>query len=213
MSYPQVVVASPPVSATTPPHSVSSLKTHSALTIKPPLQESNATSTMTLPIQDNITGAIITTTMGPIGITFATDTPEAVANFKKLALSGFYDGTRFHRIIRDFMIQGGDPLSKDVSQKTKWGSGGPGYTFKDETSPTDQFTQKVVAMANSGKDTNGSQFFIVTAVAGTPWLAGKHTVFAYVIDGFDVALRIQNLQTDGRDMPLQDVIIEKIELK
>lgn len=174
-------------------------------------ESSNASSTMTIP--DNVTKALITTNMGQIEITFGSSTPETVDNFKKFAASGFYEGTRFHRVIRDFMIQGGDPFSKEVSKKAVWGTGGPGYTFQDEIYPTDRFVQGVVAMANSGPNTNGSQFFIVTAVAGTPWLAGKHTIFAHVTKGFDIVLRIQDLQTDGSDKPLNDVIVEKVELK
>ncbi len=173
----------------------------------------NPNSTSTMEIPEKFTQAVITTNKGVIEITFATTTPETVKNFAKLAVSGFYDGTRFHRVIRDFMIQGGDPLSKDIANKNSWGTGGPGYTFKDETSRSDIFTQGTVAMANSGPNTNGSQFFIVTAVAGTPWLVGKHTVFAHVTRGFDIILRIQDLQTDGRDQPLQEVIIEKVDIK
>jgi cyclophilin family peptidyl-prolyl cis-trans isomerase len=159
------------------------------------------------------TTAIFTTNKGVIEITFATSTPVTVENFIKLATSGFYNGTRFHRVIHDFMIQGGDPLSKDISKKNMWGQGGPGYSFKDEVSQSDVFTQGVLAMANSGPNTNGSQFFIVTAAAGTPWLVGKHTVFGHVTKGLDVALRIQDVQVDGSDKPLQDIILEKVEIK
>lgn len=175
------------------------------------LPPEGATSTMNLP--EKITSAVISTNKGDIEIVFATNTPETVTNFAKLAASGFYDGTRFHRVIRDFMIQGGDPLSKDVAKKNMWGTGGPGYTFKDETSPSDVFTQGVIAMANSGPNTNGSQFFIVTAIAGTPWLTGKHTIFGRVTAGLDVALRIGDMQTDGANRPLQDVIVNKITIK
>jgi cyclophilin family peptidyl-prolyl cis-trans isomerase len=170
-----------------------------------------STSSPSLP--DKITSATITTNKGVIEITFATNTPITVENFAKLAATGFYDGTRFHRVIRDFMIQGGDPLSKDLALKNRWGTGGPGYTFQDETSPNDVFVPGVVAMANAGANTNGSQFFIVTAQAGTPWLAGKHTIFGRVTSGMDVVLRIQDVQTDGLDRPLQDVIVEKVEIK
>ncbi len=171
------------------------------------------TTTKTMELPEKITSATITTNKGDIEITFASGTPETVKNFAKLALSGFYDGTRFHRVIRDFMIQGGDPLSKDVANKNSWGTGGPGYSFKDETSPSDVFSQGTLAMANSGPDTNGSQFFVVTAIAGTPWLAGKHTVFGHVTKGLDVALRIGDMQTDGADRPMQDVIVEKVIIK
>lgn len=172
----------------------------------------NSTST-TMQVPDKITSATITTNKGDIEITFSTNTPETVKNFAKLAVSGFYDGTRFHRVIRDFMIQGGDPLSKDVANKARWGTGGPGYTFNDEASPNDVLSQGTLAMANAGPNTNGSQFFIVTAIAGTPWLAGKHTVFGHVTKGLDVALRIGDMQTDGTDKPLQDVIVQHITIK
>ncbi|MFA6608809.1 MAG: peptidylprolyl isomerase [Candidatus Paceibacterota bacterium] len=175
-------------------------------------KQSNSTTTaMQLP--EKITSAIITTNKGVIEITFSTKAPETVKNFAKLALENFYNGTRFHRVIRDFMIQGGDPLSKDLAQKDRWGTGGPGYTFGDEISQDDVFSQGTLAMANSGPNTNGSQFFIVTAVAGTPWLTGKHTVFGHVTSGLDVVLRIGDMQTDGTDKPIQDVIVEKIEIK
>lgn len=171
----------------------------------------NSTTTMEIP--EKITSATITTNKGDIEITFSTSAPETVKNFAKLALSGFYNGTRFHRVMRDFMIQGGDPLSKDVANKNSWGTGGPGYTFEDEISQNDVFTQGTFAMANAGPDTNGSQFFIVTAIAGTPWLIGKHTIFGHVTKGLDVALHIGDMQTDGADRPLQDVIVERIEIR
>jgi peptidylprolyl isomerase len=164
-------------------------------------------------IPEKITSAVITTNKGIIEVTFATNTPVTVANFAKLAGSGFYNGTKFHRVIRDFMIQGGDPLSKDDSKKAVWGTGGPGYTFKDEIGSNDVFSQGVLAMANAGPGTNGSQFFIVTASAGTPWLVGKHTIFGHVTKGLDIALRIQDVQVDGSSRPLQDIVVEKIEIK
>jgi len=167
-----------------------------------------STSTTSLP--EKITSATITTNKGVIEIAFATNTPITVQNFAKLAASGFYDGTRFHRVIPDFMIQGGDPLSKDVANKNRWGTGGPGYTFQDEVSPADVFARGVIAMANSGPNTNGSQFFIVTAQAGTPWLAGKHTIFGHVTKGMDIAVLIQNMQRDGADRPLQDVVVQSV---
>jgi peptidyl-prolyl cis-trans isomerase B (cyclophilin B) len=133
---------------------------------------------------------------------FSDDAPKTVANFEKLAGDGFYNGVIFHRVIPDFMVQGGDP--------TGTGSGGPGYQFEDEFND-----QKVVrgalAMANSGPNTNGSQFFIVTADA-CPWLDGKHTVFGRVTDGMDVVDTISGLDRDGRDKPHDDVVIERVEL-
>jgi peptidyl-prolyl cis-trans isomerase B (cyclophilin B) len=147
--------------------------------------------------------ATMHTNHGPIVIElFADDAPKTVANFEKLAGDGFYNGVIFHRVIPDFMVQGGDP--------TGTGSGGPGYQFDDEFND-----QKVVrgalAMANSGPNTNGSQFFIVTADA-CPWLDGKHTVFGRVTDGMDVVDTISGLDRDGRDKPHDDVVIERVEL-
>lgn len=191
----------------------SSKKTQALSTITKPLANKTPNATTTMQLPEKITSATITTNKGKIEIVFATNTPVTVENFAKLALSGFYDGTRFHRVIRDFMIQGGDPLSKEIAYKNRWGTGGPGYTFKDEFHAEDTMSQGTLAMANAGPNTNGSQFFIVTSVAGTPWLIGKHTVFGHVTKGLDVALLIGNLQTDGSDKPLQDVIVEKIEIK
>ncbi|MDQ5962434.1 MAG: hypothetical protein QG653_241 [Patescibacteria group bacterium] len=175
---------------------------------------SSSPSTPTMDLPEQYSKAIITTNKGSIEITFASSTPKTVENFAKLAVSGFYNGTRFHRIINDFMIQGGDPLSKDVTKKNIWGTGGPGYSFADEVYPeTDKMVRGVIAMANSGPNTNGSQFFIVTAQAGAPWLVGKHTIFGTVTKGMDVALLIQNVQTDGSDRPTQDILVEKVEIQ
>ena len=133
---------------------------------------------------------------------FDDDAPKTVENFLDLARKGFYDGVIFHRVIPDFMIQGGDP--------TGTGSGGPGYTFEDEIND-----QKVVrgalAMANAGPNTNGSQFFIVTTDAA-PWLDGKHTVFGRVADGMDAVDAIESQPTGGGDRPVEDVVIERVEL-
>jgi cyclophilin family peptidyl-prolyl cis-trans isomerase len=182
-------------------------------TNKPITGSSTPMSTSTPSVPNKVSTAIITTNMGVVEITFATNTPNTVANFAKLAASGFYNGTRFHRVIKDFMIQGGDPLSKDVANKARWGTGGPGYTFADETSPNDVLSQGTLAMANAGANTNGSQFFIVTAAAGTPWLSGKHTVFGHVTKGMDTVLKIEGVKTDAGDKPLQDVIVEKVEVR
>jgi peptidyl-prolyl cis-trans isomerase B (cyclophilin B) len=141
--------------------------------------------------------------MGAIAVElFDDDAPKTVANFKKLAEDGFYNGVIFHRVIPDFMIQGGDP--------TGTGSGGPGYTFEDEFN--DRSVERgALAMANSGPNTNGSQFFIVTADA-CPWLDGKHTVFGRVTDGMDAVDAISDVDRDSRDKPHQDVTIERVEL-
>jgi peptidyl-prolyl cis-trans isomerase B (cyclophilin B) len=133
---------------------------------------------------------------------FDEDAPKTVDNFKKLAGQGFYDGVVFHRVIRDFMIQGGDP--------TGTGTGGPGYTFEDEFNQH-KIVRGALAMANAGPNTNGSQFFIVTT-AEAPWLDGKHTVFGRVAEGMDVVDRIEGAQTDARDKPLQEQRIESVSL-
>jgi cyclophilin family peptidyl-prolyl cis-trans isomerase len=133
---------------------------------------------------------------------FEDDAPKTVANFLKLARDGFYDGVIFHRVIPDFMIQGGDP--------TGTGMGGPGYQFEDEFNDN-KVVRGALAMANAGPNTNGSQFFIVTADA-CPWLDGKHTVFGRVTDGMDVVNDISDVDTDGADRPRQDVVIERVEL-
>ncbi len=155
--------------------------------------------------------AIIKTNLGDIKVKFYNEiSPITVNNFLNLAKDGFYDGTRFHRVINDFMIQGGDPNSKDLSKKNLWGTGDPGYKFADEFN-NEKLIRGSLAMANSGPDTNGSQFFIVTAEA-TSWLDGKHTNFGEIIAGMDVVEKIEAGETDARDCPLEDIIIESIEL-
>jgi cyclophilin family peptidyl-prolyl cis-trans isomerase len=149
-----------------------------------------------------MTNATLHTNHGAIEVElFDDDAPKTVENFVKLARDGFYDGVIFHRVIPDFMIQGGDP--------TGTGTGGPGYTFEDEFND-----QKVVrgalAMANAGPNTNGSQFFVVTAEA-TPWLDGKHTVFGRVTSGMDVVDDISSVDTDAGDKPREAVVIERVE--
>ncbi|MFZ2152384.1 MAG: peptidylprolyl isomerase [Minisyncoccia bacterium] len=163
--------------------------------------------------EKQITKATFKTNYGDIEVTFRKETPVTVANFTKLAKEGFYDGTRFHRVIKNFMIQGGDPKSKDLNLKNEWGTGGPGYVFKDEVFQNDQMNQGVLAMANAGPGTNGSQFFIVTAPQGTDWLVGKHTIFGKVTRGLDVALAIEGVATSAGDKPVKDVIVEKIILQ
>ena len=133
---------------------------------------------------------------------FDNDAPKTVENFLKLARDGFYDGVIFHRVIPDFMIQGGDP--------TGTGMGGPGYQFEDEFNDN-KVVRGAFAMANAGPNTNGSQFFIVTAEA-TPWLDGKHTVFGKVAEGEDVLDRLNNVPTGGADKPKDPVFISSIEL-
>lgn len=161
---------------------------------------------------DQSTQAIIKTSLGDITVKLYTeDSPKTTANFIKLAKDGFYDDTKFHRVIKDFMIQGGDPLSKDDTQKSLWGTGDPGYKFEDEFNDH-KLVQGSLAMANSGPDTNGSQFFIVTAEA-TSWLDGKHTNFGEVVAGLDVLEKIGLVETEGSDRPVEDVVIKNIELQ
>ena len=141
---------------------------------------------------------------------FSKDASVTVDNFIKLSKSGFYKGTKFHRVIKDFMIQGGDPNSKD-SNWSDDGTGGPGYIFKDEINQY-KLIRGVIAMANAGPDTNGSQFFILTKDSAT-WLDGKHTVFGKVIEGINVVDKIENLKTNANDHPIEDAIILNIEIK
>jgi cyclophilin family peptidyl-prolyl cis-trans isomerase len=155
--------------------------------------------------------AVLKTNFGDIKLSFyPNEAPLAVNNFLNLAQKGFYDGVLFHRVIKDFMIQGGDPKSKDRNA-TDMGTGGPGYQFQDEISDH-KLVQGSLAMANSGPNTNGSQFFIVTKEA-TPWLDGSYTNFGYVVEGLDVALKIDQAKTDSSDRPLEDVIINKVVLE
>jgi peptidyl-prolyl cis-trans isomerase B (cyclophilin B) len=133
---------------------------------------------------------------------FDEDAPKTVENFRKLARDGFYDGLTFHRIIRDFMIQGGCPLGT--------GTGGPGYEFEDEINEH-KVVRGALAMANAGPNTNGSQFFIVTTEAA-PWLDGRHTVFGEVSSGMEVVDTLESLPTDRNDRPREDARIEKLEV-
>jgi len=143
------------------------------------------------------------TNHGPIDIELYPEAaPKTVDNFVKLARDGFYDRLIFHRVIPDFMIQGGDP--------TGTGSGGPGYSFEDEFNEH-KVERGALAMANAGPNTNGSQFFIVTADA-CPWLDGKHTVFGKVTNGMDTVDAISNLSRDAGDKPDEDVLIERVEI-
>jgi peptidyl-prolyl cis-trans isomerase B (cyclophilin B) len=150
-----------------------------------------------------VSSATLNTSKGPIAVElFDDDAPKTVENFKTLAGKGFYEGVIFHRVIPEFMIQGGDP--------TGTGSGGPGYTFEDEFNDR-KVVRGALAMANAGPNTNGSQFFIVTADA-CPWLDGKHTVFGQVSDGMDVVDAISGVDTDASDRPRDEIKIESVEL-
>jgi peptidyl-prolyl cis-trans isomerase B (cyclophilin B) len=150
-----------------------------------------------------MTTATIHTNHGAIAIElFDDDAPKTVQNFLKLSRDGFYNGVIFHRIIPDFMIQGGDP--------TGTGSGGPGYQFEDEFNDN-KVVRGALAMANAGPNTNGSQFFIVTTEAAS-WLDGKHTVFGRVTDGMAVVDTISDVETGPGDRPLADVVIERVDV-
>jgi peptidyl-prolyl cis-trans isomerase B (cyclophilin B) len=143
------------------------------------------------------------TSQGTIVIEFFDDdAPKTVENFRKLAAEKFYDGLSFHRVIPDFMIQGGCPQGT--------GTGGPGYTFEDEFNQH-KVVRGALAMANAGPNTNGSQFFIVTTDAA-PWLDGKHTVFGQVTDGMDAVDALESVPTDARDRPEEPAVIESVEL-
>lgn len=136
------------------------------------------------------------------------DAPNTVANFVKLAKSGFYDGTKFHRVIKDFMIQGGDPQTKDDALASRWGTGGPGYTFNDEIHANNRNEAGTISMANAGPNTNGSQFFINTA--NNSFLDGKHTVFGKVISGMEAVSAIEGADTNEMDRPLEPMVIESV---
>jgi cyclophilin family peptidyl-prolyl cis-trans isomerase len=151
-----------------------------------------------------VSAAVLHTNHGPVELElYDEDAPKTVENFRKLAGDGFYDGVVFHRVIKDFMIQGGDP--------TGTGTGGPGYTFEDEFNDH-KVARGALAMANAGPNTNGSQFFIVTT-SEAPWLDGKHTVFGRVTGGMEAVDSIEGAETDARDKPVADALIERVELR
>ena len=149
--------------------------------------------------------ATIETTMGTIVVELYQDkAPKTVENFIKLAKQGFYNGTIFHRVIPNFMIQGGDP--------TGTGTGGPGYTFADEFSPDLRHDGPgIFSMANRGPNTNGSQFFIT--LAATPWLDGKHTIFGRVVEGQVIIERIGNVERNAQDRPLKDIVMKQVTIQ
>src|SRR3954453_1249081 len=149
------------------------------------------------------TTAVLHTNHGDITVElFDEDAPKTVENFTKLASDNFYEGVIFHRVIKDFMVQGGDP--------TGTGSGGPGYTFEDEPNQH-RVVRGALAMANAGPDTNGSQFFIVTTQEA-PWLDGKHTVFGQVEEGMEVVDKVPSPPTALGDPPVEAELIERVEL-
>lgn len=161
---------------------------------------------------------VITTTDGIIKVKLYADTPKHRDNFAKLALSGFYDGLLFHRVINGFMIQGGDPLTKDAANKDKFGTGGPGYTVEAEIKPEHKHKKGALAAARRGdaanpmRESSGSQFYLVQDEAGCASLDGAYTVYGETIEGLDVIDAIASVQTGPRDLPVRDVKIINIKL-
>ncbi len=153
--------------------------------------------------------ATLKTNKGDIVIDFFDkQTPNTVANFIKLAKSGFYDGVKFHRVIKGFMIQGGDPLTKEDSKMAMWGTGGPGYKFDDEITAGNSNATGTISMANAGRNTNGSQFFI--NLNDNHFLNSKHTVFGQVISGMEIARAIETAPTGAGDRPMEHVVINSV---
>lgn len=173
----------------------------------------NETQNQNINNQENkkIMQATLHTNKGNITIEFNPATPKTVENFVTLAGKGFYDGTKFHRVIKGFMSQGGDPFSKDDSKVAQWGTGGPGYKFDDEITSTNKNDISTISMANAGPNTNGSQFFI--NAANNNFLDTKHTVFGRVVAGVDVVQAINSVAVDSSDRPIEPIIIENITLK
>lgn len=174
--------------------------------------ETQAGAPQTTNQNKKIMKATFHTNKGDIAIDFfGTDAPNTVANFVKLASEGFYDGTKFHRVIKGFMIQGGDPLSKDDAAAARWGTGGPGYQFGDEIHANNRNVVGSISMANAGPNTNGSQFFI--NVADNSFLDTKHTVFGKVSVGLDVVKAIESAPTGPNDRPVEPMVIKSIALE
>jgi len=169
------------------------------------------TATSAIDLLKQYDQVILKTTLGDITVQlYNSDSPNTVKNFLTLTQKDFYNNTQFHRVIKDFMIQGGDPLSKE-SNRLKHGTGGPGYKFNDEFNKH-KLVKGSLAMANSGPNTNGSQFFIVTKSA-TPWLDGMHTNFGYVIAGMSVVEKIEEVTVDSRDNPVEAIVIKSTVLQ
>ena len=191
----------------TPPKPITTTMT------QPEKIETTQTKTETTTTANSV---ILHTSMGNIAVKLYADAaPKAVENFIKLSKSGFYDGVKFHRVIKGFMIQAGDPLSKDDAMVAKWGTGGPGYQFADEINKSSAIYEKgykhgVLAMANSGPNTNGSQFFIMAADYPLPPL---YVIFGEVTTGLDVVDAIDGVATDRNDRPLTAVVVTKAEVK
>ncbi len=169
-------------------------------------------TSLTTPTLMNTTKAFVTTNKGNFELELWGEyAPKTVENFVTLAESGFYDGVKFHRVIEGFMIQGGDPQSKDDEMEDYWGTGGPGYTFADEIHAANRNDIGTISMANAGPNTNGSQFFINTAPNN--FLDTKHTVFGKVVSGMDVISTIEQVETFPNDRPIEPVIIAKITIE
>ncbi len=155
--------------------------------------------------------AIITTNKGKITLELDPRTPKTTENFIKLAQEDFYNGVKFHRVIKDFMIQGGDPKTKDDALVNEWGTGGPGYQFEDEILDTNANVRGSISMANAGPNTNGSQFFINTA--DNRFLDTKHTVFGKVVDGMEVVDKIESVETGMFDRPTEAIEILSVDIQ
>jgi cyclophilin family peptidyl-prolyl cis-trans isomerase len=155
--------------------------------------------------------ATLTTNKGIIEIELLNElAPNTVQNFTELSKNNFYDGVKFHRVIDGFMIQSGDPLSKDDTMMDYWGTGGPGYSFEDEIHAENHNVVGTISMANAGPNTNGSQFFINTA--DNSFLDTKHTVFGKVTTGMDIVKEIEKVDTYPNDRPIEAVVIESIDI-
>lgn len=173
---------------------------------------SQGTMSATKTTNDKLMQATFHTSEGDITIEFMeNDAPNTVANFTKLAKEGFYNGTKFHRVIEGFMIQGGDPLTKDDTMQARWGTGGPGYQFADEIHANNKNNIGTISMANAGPNTNGSQFFI--NVANNSFLDPKHTVFGRVTAGMDVVTKIEQTETGTQDRPVKPIVINSVSLE
>lgn len=165
----------------------------------------------TTDIMNSKTIAVLHTTLGDITLELDSRTKKTTENFITLAKKDFYNGVKFHRVIKEFMIQGGDPLTKDDNKQSMWGTGGPGYSFADEILPTNANVIGTISMANAGPHTNGSQFFI--NVGNNNFLDTKHTVFGKVIDGMNVVKKIEQAKTSAQDRPLTPITITSITIR
>lgn len=167
---------------------------------------------MNTPITAQTAEVVLHTNKGDITLEiFTGQAPITTENFLKLAKAGFYDDTKFHRVIDGFMIQGGDPLTKDDNQMARWGTGGPGYTIQDEFAPGLSNVRGTISMANAGPNTGGSQFFINTT--DNVFLDGKHAVFGRVTAGMEVVDAISKVKTGAADRPVEAVVIQSVEVK